>query len=213
MINSYNGKDVMEILGKISSDESSPYNSLYWKADHFIEECSYFSDMEFDYDNPYCPFLLEYYENTDYNTPSYANKFMPKLSNFRYEDLKGKIFSRYDRKNSIMILNKGLDDEEESIGLLHSMIHYYEDKVNRISYHYHDILVIALYRSLSRKVEDLDDLIIEYGRIQNIEHMDSDIHDEHDILFLLKSFDLDIKMDLEIGTIYNNGQYIDLYNH
>ena len=206
-------QETINILEKFSEDAANPANSLYLKAVHFIEECSYFSDMEYDYDNPYCQFLLAYYENTDYNSPNFADKFFPKLSNFRYEDLKGRILSTFDKEGSIMIINSDLDEEEENIALLHSLIHYYEDKLNNVSYHYHDILVIALYRSLSRKVEDLDDLIIEYGRIQNIEHMDSDIHDEHDILFLLKSFDLDIKMDLEIGTIYNNGQYIDLYNH
>ena len=206
-------QETINILEKFSEDAANPANSLYWKAVHFIKECSYFSDMEYDYDNPYCQFLLAYYENPDYNSPNFADRFFPKLSNFRYEDLKGRVLSTFDKEGSIMIINSDLDEEEENIALLHSLIHYYEDKLNNVSYHYHDILVIALYRSLSRKVEDLDNLIIEYGRIQNIEHMDSDIHDEHDILFLLKSFDLDIKMDLEIGTIYNNGQYIDLYNH
>lgn len=206
-------QETINILEKFSEDAANPANNLYWKAVHFIEECSYFSDMEYDYDNPYCQFLLAYYENMDYNSPNFADRFFPKLSNFIYEDLKGRILSTFDKEGSIMIINSDLDEEEENIALLHSLIHYYEDKLNNVSYHYHDILVIALYRSLSRKVEDLDDLIIEYGRIQNIEHMDSDIHDEHDILFLLKSFDLDIKMDLEIGTIYNNGKYIDLYNH
>jgi len=84
--------------------------------------------------------------------------------------------------------------------LLHEMIHLHETVIEDFPTTYHDIIFWQLYKSLSEKISDLD------MRIQAFSHLSFQQDVEafggcHDILFLLKSYDLDIKMGYPLGTI------------
>lgn len=85
--------------------------------------------------------------------------------------------------------------------ILHEMIHLHESVVNELSLYFHDALVFALYWSLRGKIDNLDDLIMRHAHVMNGADI-SILGGTHDILFLLKSFDLDLKMGYELGTVF-----------
>lgn len=89
--------------------------------------------------------------------------------------------------------------------LLHEMIHFYESTVNKQALYFHDALLWSLYSDLKRKIPELDTIIHDNAHIM----IESTLYEEgglHDILFLLKSFDLDIKNGYPLGTVFGYGR-------
>jgi hypothetical protein len=82
--------------------------------------------------------------------------------------------------------------------VLREMIHVYEnyfDKAPQIK----EFWITRFYRRLKPEIRNLDGYCVQFGL------MDADVREElggiHSIFFLLKSFDLDLKLGLESGTI------------
>lgn len=80
-----------------------------------------------------------------------------------------------------------------------------QNRYNLIGQHvplfYHDTLLWALYTNLKDKIDDLDKIVLNYAHILN----EPSIYDQgglHDILFLLKSLDLDMRMGYQLGTTF-----------
>lgn len=88
--------------------------------------------------------------------------------------------------------------------ILHEMIHLHEFVINRLPLFYHDAIIYCLYKDLAGKISDLDDRIEAHGHIFNSQQIAS-AGGTHDILFLLKSFDLDLKMGYPLGTVFGYG--------
>lgn len=84
--------------------------------------------------------------------------------------------------------------------LLHEMIHVYENVLDDFPTFYRDILLWQLYKRMSRKISDLDQRIQAFTHLSNQQKLDA-IGGCHDVLFLLKSFDLDIKMHYPLGSV------------
>jgi len=64
---------------------------------------------------------------------------------------------------------------------------------------------LELYKKLSSQIEDLDSRILAHANI----HSGTDIAQRggsHDILFLLKSFDLDLQCGYKLGTVCGYGR-------
>ena len=89
--------------------------------------------------------------------------------------------------------------------ILHEMIHMHECILNELPLFYHDTVLFCLYRDLSGKVKDLDDRIQEHSHILNERDLTS-TEDMHDTLFLLKSFDLDLRMGWTLGSVLGKTQ-------
>ena len=71
------------------------------------------------------------------------------------------------------------------------------------------MLYWTLYKDLRNKISKLDEIITKHAHVFN----ESDLYEEgglHDILFLLKSFDLDIRMGYPLGTVFGYGR-IDIF--
>ena len=85
--------------------------------------------------------------------------------------------------------------------LLHEMIHLHEDVLNCIPTFYRDSLLWALYSSLKKKVHNLDQLISAHAMVAGGQIVYS-MGGTHDILFFLKSIDLDIRMGYSLGTVF-----------
>ncbi|MBR2401784.1 MAG: hypothetical protein IKB01_03290, partial [Lachnospiraceae bacterium] len=88
--------------------------------------------------------------------------------------------------------------------LLHEMIHLHVHVLNEQPMYYRDIVYWELYRELKKQIPDLDERIETHAHILN----EQCIHNkggEHDVLFLLKSFDLDLKKGYELGTVFGYG--------
>ena len=89
--------------------------------------------------------------------------------------------------------------------ILHEMIHLHEYVINDLPLFYHDMVYWALYKDLKEKIPALDDIITSHAHLLT----GSTIYSSgglHDILFLLKSFDLDIRMGYPLGTVFAYGR-------
>jgi len=83
--------------------------------------------------------------------------------------------------------------------LLHEMIHAYEVMLSNLKYErFKQFLIIELYEKLSPVIPDLKKLIMK------------DIHtlfNEHNNpLFMLKSLDLDLRLNKPLGSVYSYGR-------
>ena len=117
------------------------------------------------------------------------------------EDL-GDSAGRFNREDfSLTISPKYIDDDSV---ILHEMIHLHEFVIDLQPQFFHDAIFFCLYKDLSKKIPDLDERIEAHGHILNSSHI-AKIGGTHDILFLLKSFDLDLRKGYKLGTVFGYG--------
>jgi len=117
-------------------------------------------------------------------------------------DLENDTCGQYNHENkAITIDTKSQNDDSV---LLHEMIHVYEHIIDEHLIYYRDAIFICLYRDLKNKIPNIDDIILEHGHIYN-QNSIANIGGVHSILFLLKSFDIDLKMNYSIGTTFGYG--------
>ena len=78
-----------------------------------------------------------------------------------------------------------------------------------IFHFYRNILFFCLYNALKPKLEqdgiDLNKLISNHSHVAERQRITA-LGGQHDILFYLKSLDLDIKMGYELGTVCGYGR-------
>lgn len=114
---------------------------------------------------------------------------------------KGKLASFSSLTQTIAVDPKHINNESV---ILHEMIHLHEYVIDNLPLFYHDAILYCLYRSLKKTIPGLDDLISAHGHILN----SRDIANSggcHDVLFFLKSLDLDIKKQYKLGTVFGYG--------
>ena len=117
---------------------------------------------------------------------------------------------------SPMFLERKEDTEDEkkkkdSI-ILHELIHLHEFVINDLPLFYHDTLYWVLYTDLKEKIPELDEIITRHAHILT----ESKFYSKgglHDILFLLKSLDLDIKKGYPLGTVFDYDRVEALKNY
>lgn len=120
---------------------------------------------------------------------------------YHVKDL-GRAAGQFDRGNfSLSVAPEYLDDDSV---ILHEMIHLHEFVINLQPYFYRDAIFFCLYKDLSKKIVDLDQRIEAHGHILNSSSIAA-IGGTHDILFLLKSFDLDLRKGYNLGTVFGYG--------
>ena len=110
----------------------------------------------------------------------------------------------YDHKDKVLCI--GLEYLNDTPTILHEMIHVYEEHINEYIY-LHDIAYWNIYNVLKEKIPQIDKLIYEQANtLTQVTYIE--IGGTHDILFYLKSIDLDIKMNYPIGTVYSYGNLL-----
>ncbi len=147
---------------------------------------------EKDLIRPNYPFL-EYFDQLVLGSLQY------KVEPFEDENCVG-MFNTLDF--SLTISPNYLDDKSV---ILHELIHIYEYVINLIPKFYHDILLVRLYNDLKNKVDDLDKRIQDHTHVYMGEEITADGGD-HDILFYLKSLDLDLRCGYKLGTVCGYGR-------
>ena len=115
----------------------------------------------------------------------------------------------YDPKKQLLCVSPEALEDDKTI--LHEMIHMYESIINDLPLYFHDMLYWSLYQDLRAKIEKLDTVISSHAHLLNGSTLYA-YGGLHDILFLLKSFDLDIRMGYPLGTIFGYGR-TKLFNH
>lgn len=88
--------------------------------------------------------------------------------------------------------------------ILHEMIHMYEFVLNLFPLFYHDAVLWCLYRKLMCQIPDLNNRIEAHGHILNSRSI-ANRGGTHDVLFLLKSLDLDLQKGYKLGTVFGYG--------
>ncbi len=108
---------------------------------------------------------------------------------------------------SITIAPEYMKDADRKQYILHELIHVYEYALEMLPKYFHDILLLSLYNDLKIKnaVSDLDDRILAHTHILHGERITSQ-GGEHDVLFFLKSLDLDIQCGFKLGTVCGYGR-------
>lgn len=109
----------------------------------------------------------------------------------------------FDGQNQVLCVSP--DHLKDDSTVLHEMIHLHEFVVNEHLMFYHDTLLWSLYSDLKHTIPELDTIINEHAHILNEDSLYAS-GGVHDILFLLKSFDLDIKMGYPLGSVFAYGR-------
>jgi hypothetical protein len=81
---------------------------------------------------------------------------------------------------------------------MHEMIHAYDDQMTHAQA---EILTIMLYNKLKCKIKNLDLVLLAWAHYDNQKMLDVNGEIGHEVLFLLKSLDLELRLDLPVGTI------------
>lgn len=101
---------------------------------------------------------------------------------------------------------------EDDKTILHEMIHLHEFVINDLPLYYHDMVYWSLYKDLRNKIPKLDEIITGHTHLltSSILYSSGGLHD---VLFMLKSIDLDIRMKYPLGTVFAYGRDIELKNY
>lgn len=121
---------------------------------------------------------------------------------FRVAELEDGTLGCFERLEYRLTVKPGCEERDSVI--LHEMIHMYQAVLDSLPLFFHDVVLWCLYKSLRDKVTDLDARIMGHGHILN-ETAILNAGGRHDILFLLKSFDLDLRMEYPLGTVFGYG--------
>ena len=90
------------------------------------------------------------------------------------------------------------EDKDDDIVLLHEMIHAHEFILSEASELYKQHVLLSLYKRLSRKVPALIDAVTTDRRLA--------VDAGHTPLFMLKSFDIDLRLEKPLGTVYSRSR-------
>jgi len=135
--------------------------------------------------------------------PDELEYFSPTWFHTEIKDLEDDAVGQYNYETqTISIAPNYVNDDSH---LLHEMIHLYEHVINELPMYFHDMLVMSLYMRLRDKIMGLDEAIMEHSHLL-VGWSIARYGGVHDVLFLLKSFDLDIKHGYELGTVFGYGR-------
>ena len=213
---------LIEYAKKHAIAETDPSDMSDEEVEVFQQVAYYqdlFDDMHFDEDSIVGKYTKVNYLNPDGTQVAGTIPIPHSLKYFDPQSYIYRVVSIQEMPNAWGCYNSGdcsLSLREDVLDdpaiLLHEMIHMHEHNIEKEPRHYYrDILLLALYRNLKPKIKkkgfNLDDLIFKHANIPEAERI-IQIGGEHDILFYLKSLDLDLKMGYELGTICGYGRII-----
>lgn len=203
----------------MNKDESQ-FREWYWSntpseeerqlVDLVGEYQEFFDDMLFEpdtatYELIQCKSKLpdsDEWIDDDIGRPDELAYFSTTWLKYKVEEIDG-LMGYYDpAKQLICVTPEGLKGKHT---VLHEMIHVFESMINELPLYYHDMIYWALYKDLKKKIPKLDDIVSDHAHLLT----GSTIYYKgglHDILFLLKSFDLDIRMGYSLGTVFGYGR-------
>ena len=133
------------------------------------------------------------------DVPEELEGFSHTYFTYRVEVPEDGCYGYFDSENQILCVQPSLVKDDATV--LHEMIHMHEFVINELPMFYHDALLWSLYADLRTRIPGLDELIAGHAHILT----GAELYRQgglHDILFLLKSFDLDIKKGYPLGTVF-----------
>lgn len=141
--------------------------------------------------------------------PDELSCFSYTFFHFKVEQLERGL-GQYNRIDQTMtIIPEKLEDDS---AILHEMIHIHEEVINELPMYYHDMIYWSLYIDLKNKIPKLDEILTGHAHLLT----ETSIYNWgglHDILFMLKSFELDIRMRYPLGTVFAYGREKELKDY
>lgn len=98
----------------------------------------------------------------------------------------------------------GMSYLEDETVTAHELIHLHETILDEYLPYAHDIVFWALYQDLKTKINNLDEIISRHLSLLNIRDINWE-GGKHDLLFFVKSLDLDLRLGKELGTVFDYG--------
>ena len=169
-----------------------------------------FADMLFCKGSGPYNLLLVDHKQDDGSWKLQAMDLPPQLEQFDYESvvdvdvkrLEGKT-GCFDRETQTLMIDEA--SQEDDAVLLHEMIHLHEYALtDELPPVYADAVQWSLYKTLKEEIKGLDDIITARMHVLNSGTI-NEIGGQHDLLFLLKSFHLDLLKGYPLGTVYGYG--------
>ena len=118
---------------------------------------------------------------------------------YRVREMTPPYMACFNKANySLKVDPRHIDDDYV---ILHEMIHMHEFVLEIYPTYYHDAILYSLYHDLRSKIEDLDRRMERQGHIVMQEEL-AQFGGVHDLLFLLKSFDLHLRMNYHLGHVF-----------
>lgn len=141
------------------------------------------------------PDLLEYFSETFFTFKVFAP-----------EDLEDKdTLGYFDPEDQVLAVRTDQLDSDSTI--LHELIHVHELALGdeTVPLYFRDMLFWSLYQQVRKRIPQLDKMISDHAMFLNQKVL-NDRGGKHDILFLLKSFDLDMRKGYPLGTVFGYGR-------
>lgn len=205
--------DFRAILNRVALERSTTLNTIeldecyeWWnfRPDNVLQVCekikeyeAYFTDMSLNkngllknylaspLDNPLDELLL-------YNPSSCFKVCVNDLTGYGYAGC-------VNKQNRILAIDNLSANKKEVI--LHEMIHAHEILLEEKSILLRDALLLELYNKLKPIYPTLDQMIKHHANFYRYKQTVAD-YGEHDILFLLKSLELDDVLKVKPGTVF-----------
>ena len=143
----------------------------------------------------------EEWQGTFMDKPEQLEYFMYSWFVFGVEDLGGSLGCYSPLEYKLTVAPECINRDDV---ILHEMIHLHEAVLDGLPTYFREAVLYCLYKTLRDKIPNIDDRIEAHGHILNESNL-SEIGGRHDILFLLKSFDLDLSMGYPLGTVFGYG--------
>lgn len=173
---------------------------------HCLDFAEYFSDMLFEKGSSTYELVKCQTKSSD---GEWIDEMVPLPEIFQYfsytyfkvriESANNKYGGYFDQKNQLICITSN-NVNDDSV-LLHELIHLHEYVINMQPMFYHDAVFWKLYCNLKEKINDLDEVISRHANILSGQLIYNE-GGNHDILFFLKSLDLDMKMGYRLGTVF-----------
>ena len=173
---------------------------------------NYFNDLTLQEDS--CTFTI--FENkSKLNIQVFFDNLVVHVEEFKNPEF----LACYSPEDHIITVSPLVKTEEIKFCILHEMIHIFDKVYDRINvYGVRDAVRWRLYYDLREKINGLDQAIFDFTKIISLMTINRSpenprvFRQRHDTLFLLKSFDLDMKMDYPFGTVLGYG-YTDKFKY
>lgn len=179
-----------------------------------IRECSeeLFAEYRFEQNSLVDNYLKAYHQDENGNWASeiaivpdelkYFDDLVLHSLIYRVRPLQKGVAACVSRRDySVSVSPKAFCGENIDKIIMHETIHIYELVFRVLPHFYHDILLLSLYNDLKGKIPQLDDMIMTRLNVFLGNYITA-IGGNHDILFYLKSLDLDLKCNYPLETIF-----------
>ena len=186
-------------LKRATSDEKRLINKIY-EFEHFFEDMT-FQEGTSTYELLQCkskPKDSDEWIRDAVEPPDELRFFSYTFFHFKVEPLEGCAGMFNHEDPTLTVIPEELENDRT---ILHEMIHMHEFVINDLPMYFHDMVYWALYKDLKKTILGLDDIITAHAHLLT----GSSIYSSggvHDVLFLLKSFDLDIRKGYPLGTVF-----------